>query len=222
MDAILPAAGSAQRMSGIPKFLLPSDDKYTALIEHHINGLTDISNNIYLPTKKNLIPLIESLNLNFESITILEVDTKSMSETILKVLDYSNAETFLLAMPDTYFYGQKPYRLFNPKPEYADVACWKIRDEQRGKLGEVTLDEDNYIQQIVDKNFDNGFELAWGALTFSRKLAKYIYKEDPHIGYAMKHAIDDEKKISGFKVEGSYFDCGTPSEYIEMFKQVIK
>lgn len=222
MDAILPAAGSAQRMSGIPKFLLPSDDKYTTLLENHIIGLSNICNKIYLPTRKNLIPLIESLNFNFESITIIEVETNTMSETILEVLKKSDAENFLLAMPDTYFYGQKPYKLFNYEPTYADIACWKIREEQRGKLGEILFDDEGYVQKIIDKNIETGFELAWGALTFSRKLTDYINKDDPHIGYALKHALDDNKKLTGFTVEGSYFDCGTPKEYIEMFKMIIK
>ena len=42
MDAILPAAGFALRMKGIPKFLLPSSVDYESLLETHISNLKKI------------------------------------------------------------------------------------------------------------------------------------------------------------------------------------
>ena len=36
MDVILPAAGLAKRMKGIPKFLLPANDEYETLLEIHL------------------------------------------------------------------------------------------------------------------------------------------------------------------------------------------
>ena len=50
MDAILPAAGSAERMSGIPKFLLPVTDDYKSLLENHLEKLSQICEKIYLST----------------------------------------------------------------------------------------------------------------------------------------------------------------------------
>jgi hypothetical protein len=38
VDLILPATGLANRMRGLTKFLLPIDNKYTTLIEYHINN----------------------------------------------------------------------------------------------------------------------------------------------------------------------------------------
>ena len=67
-----------------------------------------------------------------------------MSETVNKVLNVSNSENFILIMPDTFFYGDKPYEVLDPSPEIADVACWKIRSEQKGNLGRL-----NKIQNIL-------------------------------------------------------------------------
>jgi len=64
MDAILPAAGLASRMRGIPKFLLPIDKAYISLLEVHISNLSDICERIYLPTRPELAPIIKSLDFN--------------------------------------------------------------------------------------------------------------------------------------------------------------
>ena len=54
-----------------------------------------------------------------------------------------------------------------------------------------------------------------------QKLKNYINIVDPHIGYAVKNAIEDNKKVNAFKVDGKYFDCGTPEEYVDLLKEVL-
>ena len=49
MDVILPAAGLAKRMKGVPKFLLPANDQYETLLEIHLKNLEDKCENIYYP-----------------------------------------------------------------------------------------------------------------------------------------------------------------------------
>jgi len=221
MDAILPAAGSAERMSGIPKFLLPVADDYKSLLENHIENLSQYCEKIYLSTKPELVPIINSLNFDLKNIEVIEVQTKTMSETVLETLTYSSSDSFMMIMPDTYFLDGNPYRDLNKNPEVAELACWEIRDNQRGKLGEVEFDSSGDITNIVDKKIDNGFQYAWGALTFSKKLIPFIDNKDPHIGYAIKNALKKKQKISGIKINGKYFDCGTPSEYVELLEEVL-
>ena len=221
MDAILPAAGSAERMSGIPKFLLPVTDDYKSLLENHIEKLSQICEKIYLSTKPELVPIIKSLKIDKKNLFILEVKTKTMSETVLKTISDSNSENFILIMPDTYFLNGDPYTKLNKEPNIAELACWKIRDSQRGKLGEVQFDDDGNVLKIIDKKPDNGFEYAWGALTFSKKLIPYIDKDDPHIGYAIKNALEKKETIETIKINGNYYDCGTPAEYVELLEKVL-
>jgi hypothetical protein len=220
MDGILPAAGFALRMKGIPKFLLPSSIFYESLIETHITNLKTICEKIWIPTRPEIVQLLHSLGFIDESTIILPTTTQTMSETIQKVLGVSKAETFFLSMPDTFYYGHEPYSQLNSEPEIADVACWKIRNEQIGKLGQVKQDS-KYLIDIKDKKTDCDYEYSWGALTFSRKLEKFIDKADPHIGYALEKAVKSESKITYKNIEGEYFDCGTPDEYLALLTKLM-
>ena len=220
MDAILPAAGFALRMKGIPKFLLPSSVHYESLMETHIINLKNICEKIWVPTRPEIVQLLEALGFIDENIIILPSMTETMSETVKKVLEVSGSENFFLCMPDTFFYGQKPYELLNQNPDVADVACWKIRGEQKGKLGQVEQSED-YITDIKDKSKDCDYEYSWGAFTFSRKLEEFIDNKDPHVGYALEKAVNNNLKISYKNIDGEYFDCGTPEEYLSLLTKLI-
>ena len=221
MDAIIPAAGMATRMRGIPKFLLPCDDIYTSLIELHISQLLEHCETIWIPTRPELVLLLDSLGLAKDRVVILPMQTENMTQTVSKVLQISNQEHFQLIMPDTYFFGEKPYAILDPKPKTADLACWKIRPDQRGKLGQVLI-EDRKVSQMQDKNPDCTFEHSWGALTFNRELLNFANMGDPHIGYSVRNALLSGEMISAKQMHGKYFDCGTPSEYLEMLQEVLR
>tara|TARA_Y100000768_G_scaffold376802_1_gene349277 strand:+ start:442 stop:1110 length:669 start_codon:yes stop_codon:yes gene_type:complete len=221
MDVILPAAGLAKRMKGVPKFLLPANDQYETLLEIHLKNLEDKCENIYLPTRPDLVPIINSLDFDFKNLKIIEMVTNTMSETVINTIEYTNSDYYTLIMPDTYFLGEQPYDELLKANKFCKLACWKIRDEQRGSLGEVQINNSNHITKIVDKVPDNGFEYAWGALSFSLQLKEYIDIADPHIGYAVKNSIKNNKIVDAFKVKGQYFDCGTPKEYVNLLKEAI-
>lgn len=220
MDGILPAAGLASRMRGIPKFLLPCDDVYTTLIEKHIIELGLVCETIWIPTRPDLVTLLESLSLPKDRVVILPIKSNSMSETVKYVVDIARADCFQLIMPDTFFQGGKPYTLLSEEPEFVNLACWRIREEQRGKLGQVKL-ENGFLVDIVDKDPNCNYEFSWGGLSFRRELLDYCSLEDPHIGYGVKNALLMGKKISATKIEGEYFDCGTPTEYLDMLRRIL-
>ncbi len=221
IDVILPAAGIASRMRGLPKFLLPANKKYESLLEVHLSNLEGKCENIYLPTRPDLAPVIKSLGYNLQNLKIIELNTNTMSETILETINLTNSRYYTLIMPDTYFLGEKPYDNLLSSTNFCNLACWEIRDSQRGKLGEVKINKLNEVEEIIDKKPDNGFKFAWGALSFSRDLKDYINIKDPHIGYAVKNSILNNEKVSAFKVDGKYFDCGTPDEFFELLKESL-
>jgi UTP-glucose-1-phosphate uridylyltransferase len=49
----------------------------------------------------------------------------------------------------------------------------------------------------------------------------YTNAKDPHIGFALKNALENDEFISAKIIDGKYFDCGTPLEYITMIKEVM-
>lgn len=222
MDAIIPAAGMATRMRGIPKFLLPCDDLYTSLIERHVKELIEVCDTIWIPTRPDLVMLIETLGISKDRIVVLPVVTENMSQTVNRVMQISSAGHFCLVMPDTFFHGELPYKKLNPTPNFSELALWKIREDQKGKLGQVRVSPDNTVIDIKDKVPNCDYPLFWGALTFASKMKEFINLEDPHIGYAIQAALKAKKEIDYKVLDGEYFDCGTPSEYLKMLEKIIK
>lgn len=221
MDAIIPAAGLASRMRGIPKFLLPCDTSYTTLIEMHIENLLPICETIWIPTRPDLVVLLDSLGLAKDRVIILPMSTENMTQTVNRVLKVSSAAHFQLIMPDTYFHGDKPYQMLNSSPPVADLACWEIRPDQIGKLGQVDISTDGNVNDMQDKDPNCNYPNSWGALVFARKLMNFAQDSDPHTGYAMKSALSSGETMSANLVNGKYFDCGTPNEYLSMLREIM-
>lgn len=221
MDAIIPAAGLATRMRGIPKFLLPCDEVYTSLIERHLSNLLGKVDTIWIPTRPDLVMLLESLGIARDRVVILPVITENMSQTVARVLQISSASHFSLYMPDTYFFGELPYDILESRNNFVHLACWRIRENQKGKLGQVQVNELNIVTDIKDKVINCNYDLSWGALSFSKELIQYVNLNDPHIGYAVNSAIKAKEKVEATVINGDYFDCGTPADYLHMLSKVI-
>lgn len=224
MDLLIPAAGLATRMRGLPKFLLPIDKKYTTLLENHLLQSTqEIENldNILIATRPDLVKILKSINLNFPKVSVIEMETSTMNETVLNLLEHTDSNYFQLIMPDTYFSGEQPYRKLNNSPDFCDLALWEIRSEQRGKLGEVDIDLRGIVKSIVDKNPDSLLNYSWGSISFNLKLKQYIDPREPHIGYALSNALNNNEKITTKIINGKYYDCGTPEEYIDLLKEEL-
>lgn len=224
MDLLIPAAGLASRMRGLPKFLLPIDRNYTTLLEVHLLKSTqeiENLNNIFIATSPDFLKILKSLNLNIPNLSILKMETSTMNETILNLLEHTDSNYFQLIMPDTYFSGEQPYGKLNNSPDFCDLALWKIRPEQRGKLGEVDIDLSGVVKNVVDKNPNSLLNYSWGSISFNSKLKKYIDPQEPHIGYALSNALNNNEKITTKIINGKYYDCGTPDEYIELLKEVL-
>jgi len=216
MDAIIPAAGQAKRMRGIPKFLLPGDAAYRTLIERHIDNLASLVDTIWIPIRPEFVFLLESLNLPRQQVVIIPLASDTMTESVGRILQISSSESFYMVMPDTVYVGEQPYeKLLDP--DFITLACWEIRQNQKGKLGQVQI-EGNFATSIRDKDANCEFPQSWGAMSFTRRISDYIDYSDSHIGFAAQKAVEAGEAVRAFRVNGAYFDCGTPHEYAEMVK----
>lgn len=225
MDGILPAAGSAVRMRGLPKFLLPSSVEYETLLERHVRNMLDYCQTVWIPTRPDLVPLLQSLGFASDRVVIVSLATQSMTETAMKVANISNADKFMLCMPDTYFYGEQPYEELSKLDSSVKLACWTIRPEQMGKLGQVKFENEGADNGVIvssrDKDPECKFEHSWGALTFNREFINLGQPEMPHVGYIINPAIENGLNVKGFTLEGNYFDCGTPREYLQLVGKIL-
>ena len=105
------------------------------------------------------------------------------------------------------------------------VPCYNEHNMIRHANLELTsliksLINDNLIVDVVDKNEEIKYDYLWGTVLFKNTLWEFINKDDPHIGYSFKPAIENGLKLSYVVAEGRYYDCGTVDEYWEMVKEV--
>lgn len=221
-DGILPAAGMSQRMRGLPKFLLPCDAEYTTLIERHISQMLEVCDTVWIPTLPQQTILLESLGLSSDRVVIVPMTTATMTQTILRLCAISGAERFMMVMPDTYFLGEQPYQYLASSNAILDLACWKIRPEQAGKLGQVLLnaDPEGQVLDSRDKDPNCEFEHSWGAMAFARPALAYADSEMPHTGYIIPRLLESGSLVRARVISGDYFDCGTPREYLKMLGMV--
>jgi hypothetical protein len=214
VHGILPAAGQAIRLRRLPKFLLPCDPQAKTLIEWHIEKLSPLVEVIWLPVRPDLIPLVADLNLG-EKIIPVALTTSTMTETVLKITRISSASNFLLGMPDTICSGEEPYSKlhFDLATQDVSLGVWKTEPEQVGKVGSVKLDSENSVLESADKNSNINFGYHWGTMGFNRKFIEMLDPNMPHVGYGISPSIDSRLRLSAHIFSGSYFDCGTFSEY---------
>lgn len=216
MIGLLPAAGDALRMNGIPKFMLPLPDYKQTLISWHIEKQLEVCTKVIIATKPENAILFKNF-IKDSRVFLLIVESQTVSETILKMIEAFPSEDYMFGMPDTFFIGENPYKtLLNDEYNDLNLALWKIEKDQIGTLGQIKLDSKNNIIDIKDKDNKCKYELFWGAMKFNLNFINFINKNDSHPGLAIKPAITNNIKYKASIINGKYFDCGTMDQYKKM------
>jgi hypothetical protein len=221
IDGILPAAGLATRMRGLPKFLLPSGLDYVTLIERHVSKMLQVCETVWIPTRPEQIMLLDSLKISQDRVVIIPMTTDTMTETVIRLTSISAALKFMMVMPDTYFAGEQPYSFLSESDAEISLACWSIRDEQKGKLGQVLLSTfpEGEVLDSQDKQSDCNYSHSWGAMSFQKAIISHATREMPHTGYIIPKLLESGVKVHGRVMDGKYYDCGTPAEYLDMLQK---
>lgn len=215
VTGIIPCAGSATRMNGIPKFLLPIDDEGFHLLGRWIRLMKESVDHLIVATSPLFYEIV-SAQLE-KDVEIKSLTTATMCETLLKAID-DNSDDYVMCMPDTYVpddsncINQLVKSLDNTKFVGA-LRLYEIREDQKGKLGQCEIDSKGIIKDIIDKNPDCNYQFAWGLAAWKKEFNQYILEKDPHVGYSFRNAIKDNLEIGASFGTGSYFDCGTFLEY---------
>lgn len=225
MIGIIPAAGSATRMMGIPKMLLPVPRYGLTLIDLTIMRmeLADMSTPPVIVSNGVILSLLEH-HLGF---SIVNRTTQTMSETVLMALHtwmQDRGDRVLFGMPDTYFDDAEAFvKLAAALDDGADVAVglFHVRNSQRHKLGMCAFDpRTQQILQVIDKSNTTTLSWAWGVLAWKPIFWEHIHAEAPHVGYALPRAIEAGLDVRAVRMDGEYFDCGTPDEYFECIEHL--
>ena len=218
---ILPAAGKATRIGGLPKYLLPvPEGNLLALHCQHMTAAGASPVHIgagyhntgimyqYAPTNTR----------------VYSTNSNTMSQTVLAARLLAAKSKVLFGMPDTYWTAPNVYEQLRAALDSADVAVavWRIRSDQRGQLGQVGFDDDRFVRQVVDKDPTCRYEWAWGALAWKPKFWEYIKPDMPHVGYALQPAIDDGLTTHAICIDGEYHDCGSLIGYARLCGSFVR
>lgn len=216
---LIPCSGTATRMNGIPKFLLPC--KQGNLLNNTIKEfkLAGI-NKIYLSITRENEHFIIPFNQDDNDIKYIVKNTKTMSETVQE-LTVIKSRKYILMMPDTYFdlNAKELVRMNVMLNKYQIVVIlWKIKAYQYGKLGQVEIDN-NGVVAIKDKDPECRYPYSWGVIGWRHTVNHLIDRDTPHIGYIINSALENAIPVGYILCDTDYYDCGTPSEYFTMIKQ---
>ena len=222
---LIPCAGTATRMGGLPKFLLPSanDTLINNTISHY---RSHFFNKIYIGFSHLNMQYFPLLNNEYNDLVPIDVNsTATMSETVIKMTSQINtAKNYILFMPDTYFIldrelVQMMQLLHTDDPNYdVVVIVWKIRPEQYGKLGQCLI-ENSKVIDIKDKDPECRYEYSWGVIGWNSNMTQYIDPVTPHVGFLINTALANGKNVGAIISDSIYYDCGTYNEYFQMIKK---
>jgi len=213
---ILPAAGLAERMGSIPKFLLPTGNETENLLSRWIASSSGYVDRVVIATNILFFDYLSEMYTN-STTEVMLVKSRSMAETVKMLLCL---EDLIVAMPDTYISNPDEFfrvsgDFFNERNSALGVSLWDIKDHQRGKVGQVHTKNDK-ILQVVDKDPTCLLPKFWGALSFNPTFHNFISEEDPHLGVSINRAIKNKMEVRALAMNGTYSDCGTILEYKEL------
>jgi len=219
---IIPAAGKASRLNGIPKFLLPINNQ-TYLLKHHLeliqNSFEDENLEILIGTSSQNLKILKDLYSNQK---IFDLTTNSMVETVMKTKEHSSFHNPIYGciMPDTYFTDRlvhtKMFKMIHDVD--AVVSVWKIKDYQIGKFGQCDINSKNRLKNVIDKDPKCKLPFFWGSLMWKNTFDQCMKANDAHFGETINRAVANGLNIEVVYAEGDYFDCGTFDEYKELLK----
>lgn len=222
MIGIIPVAGNATRMGGFLKFLLPVPNQNQTLISWHIENQLKICEKVIIATKAENATLFKFLTKN-EKICVFIVETETMSETVINVVNAFPSEEYVLGMPDTFCFGENPYDKLNSlNKNDIEVCLWSTEEYQIEKLGQVLINKNNEIIDVVDKNKNFNYPFIWGIIKFKKSFINFFNKELSHIGLSLMPAITGGMVARGIVIKGKYFDCGTLEEYNRLINHLYE
>lgn len=210
---ILPAAGLATRIGGIPKFLLPSRDG-RSLIAEHVQAASDCGT-VLVATRPHFE---EFLREHLDGLAqVIGAVTTTMSETVRVALDMiPEAERVVVGLPDTAVHPWTPYSELLAGLDQGDlvVAAYPTRSDQAGRLGALRFDDGRRVVEVRDKDpAVSHWTHHWGAIGFRRPvLTEFLDEADPHVGYALEAAVSAGRIGHAVHFGEEYFDLGTVEE----------
>lgn len=221
MIGILPAAGKATRIHGLPKYLLPIEDTY--LLVWHLRNMRAVGvNSVHIGTNADNLEFIHPRLL--DAWAYIPRSYATMTQTVLGArLHIKPDDNVLFAMPDTYWTAPGvllPLQMALWNEADVAVALFKTRPGQRN--GGMCRIRGNQISEVIDKPTNGNYRFIWGALAWTPTFWEYMQPDDPHVGYALPRAIADGLDVRAVLCDGEFWDCGTPEDYFACIRSTTE
>lgn len=222
MIGLLPAAGNATRINGLPKYLLPVPGGH--LLARHISGMRAVGcTAILIGSNSENERLLKRYAEDAQVYYAFE--HRTMTATVLSSrIHYGRDENILFSMPDTYWEAPGVYLpLQMALWGGADVAVALFRPrEGQHREGGICKVNGTHILQVIDKpeQFNGGY--IWGALAWTPKFWAHLDADDPHVGYGLPRAIAAGLDVRAVVCGGQFWDCGTPERYFACIRALDK
>ena len=224
---IIPAAGSATRFGGIPKYLLPCNLDGKSILRVHLEASLKANiGEIRVAVHPTMFQYVSELFIDLRNhVTFLPAATSTMTETVKVAFDYRRVsnESAIITLPDTFntamLSSEFSDKLIELKKHVNALLVWRMEERYRGKLGQVLLnDKDGSVLDIRDKDQGCIYNFFWGALSLEVSHLISLDVSTPTIGNNILDLIWKEVNFTGVQVPGRYFDCGDFNSYVEMLK----
>lgn len=212
---LIPCAGAATRIHGLPKWCLPVPQGY--LLSVLLNRMESVAPSVVIGVN----PENASLVGQYKRMAFVHTakNFKTMSETVLSCIKFFEPDSDVaFGMPDTFIEDDNCYpKLAKALANGADVAVahFHARPKQHLKAGMIDS-RGNQVIEVVDKPAETKLTRLWGALAWKPVFWQFIHPEDPHVGYALPRAIAAGLDVRAVRMDGGYWDAGTVDEYFEL------
>ena len=218
---ILPAAGLATRIGGIPKFLLPNRQGRPLIIDH-IAAASGVDR-VVVVTRPDLTEFVRALIHQHlgAKVDVLSASTSTMSATVHSALAaLPEIEGFAVGLPDTAVLPAVPYEALYRALEDSDIAiaAYPTRVDQAGRLGALRL-ADHRCTEVRDKDPSaSDWPNHWGALAFTGAAFRaYSNPGDAHVGFALQKGVANGANAQVVHFGEEYYDLGTVEELTRYF-----
>ncbi len=228
---ILPAAGSATRFNGIPKYLLPGKVDGTAIIKMHIDeAILSGEEEILVMSSPAMEDFLKEYLYEYKSKVFVDsIISKTMTETLVKGAKKwsKSGDTITISLPDTstdsLIQGSFHTELAKLRLEQRSLLLFPFMESYRGKLGQVELEKNNWIvKSISDKDFNCSFMHVWGAISLPFDDLVNFDEKQPTIGNCIASAIQNGIEYRGVVSNSRYFDCGNMPDYLEFLSRLLR
>lgn len=223
---IIPAAGTASRFGGLPKYLLPSNPEGKSLLSLHIDASlrADIGE-IRIVVHPSMFQFVSDLlSSKPNRIRLQRAETMTMTETIKSALQGGVLDkSCVITLPDTFNTGMLSNdfatNLSHLNLGINSLLLWKMDESKKGKLGQVSVNnEENQVLDVIDKDPNCNYPYFWGAISLATELIQELDINSQTISHNIKDYLKTGLTIRAIKSNSEYFDCGNFHDYKKMLE----